>query len=97
MVTYLKKSFLQYNLASRLKHFSVKGWKQSQHRTQDVCHLRSDTFIKNLSKIGSLQPAQGSPTPTDGSARPETNKKCKKKIVRWDSNSKHFGIFFEWR
>lgn len=35
-----------------------------------MCHLRSDTFRRNLSKIGSLQPAQWSLTPTDGSARP---------------------------
>lgn len=71
-LAHLKKSFLQYNFASRLKHFSVSSCKQSQHRTHDVCHRRSDTFNKNLSRIGSLQPAHGSPpTPTDGSARPK--------------------------
>lgn len=68
--THLKKSSLQYNFASLLKHFSDKGFWHSQHTTHDVCHRRSDTFNKNLSKIGSLQPAQGSPTPIDGSARP---------------------------
>lgn len=71
MKTYLKKSFLQYNFASRLKHLSVNGCKHSQHLTQCACHTRSSTFNKNLSIIGLLQPAQGSPTPTDGSARPE--------------------------
>lgn len=76
--TYLKKSSLQYNFASLLKHFSDKGFRQSQHTTHVVCHRRSDTFNKNLSKIGSLQPAQGSPTPIDGSARP-----AKKFQRRW--------------
>lgn len=71
LVIYLKKSFLQYNFASRLKHFSVNSDIQSQHRTHDVCHRRSHTFSRNLSRMGSLQPAQWSPTPTDGSARPK--------------------------
>lgn len=71
---YLKKSSLQYNFASLLKHFSDNGFLQSQHVTQDVCHRRSNTFNKNLSNIGSLQPAQGS-HPIDGSARPESIEK----------------------
>lgn len=77
---YLKKSFLQYNFASRLKHFSVSSVIQSQHRTHDVCHRRSHTFDRNLSKMGSLQPAQWSPTPTDGSVRPVKTKEDKNYI-----------------
>lgn len=68
--TYRKKSFRQYSLASRLKHLSVRGCRHSQHRTQCACQPRSRTLRRNLSSIGLLQPAQGSPTPTDGSARP---------------------------
>lgn len=68
--TYLKKSFLQNNFDSRLKHFSANCCRQSQHRTHVTCHLRSDTLSRNLSKIGSLQPAQWSLTPTVDSARP---------------------------
>lgn len=67
--TYLKKSFLQYNFASRLKHFSVKGVRHSQHLTHEACQPLSSTFNKNLSKMGLLQPAHGSPTPF-GSDRP---------------------------
>lgn len=76
-LTHLKKSFLQYNFDSLLKHFSVNGWRHSQQRTQDACHPRSRTFNKNLSNIGLLQPAHGSPTPTGGSLRPaKTDKNC---------------------
>lgn len=69
--TYLKKSFLQYSLESLLKHFSVSGWVHSQQRTHEACHALSRTFSKNLSKIGLLHPAHGSPRPTAGSPLPK--------------------------
>lgn len=67
---------------------SVKGCKHSQHRTHDACQPLSKTFNKNLSKIGLLQPAHGSPTPTEGSARPENLMIERKKKVsfNWITN-----------
>lgn len=56
--TYRKKSLLQNNLPSLLKHFSFKVVPQSQQRTQLACHGLSNTFNKYLSKIGFSQPAQ---------------------------------------
>lgn len=57
---YLKKSFLQYSLPSREKHFSVKVHLHSQHWTHLMCHGLSKTLSKNLSRIGFSQLAQWS-------------------------------------
>lgn len=82
---YLIKSFLQKSFPSRLKHLSIKGPLQSLHRTQCWCHRRSHTFRRNFSKMGWLQPAQWSPTPTDCSAWPVT----KHKIIVTGKLKKH--------
>lgn len=55
---YLKKSFLQYSLPSREKHFSVKLHLHSQHCTHLTCQALSSTLSRKRSRIGLSQPAQ---------------------------------------
>lgn len=55
---YLKKSFLQYSLPSREKHFSVKLHLHSQHCTHLTCQALSNTLSRKRSRIGLSQPAQ---------------------------------------
>lgn len=68
---YLKKSFLQYSLPSREKHFSVKLHLHSQHCTHLTCQALSSTLSRKRSRIGLSQPAQwtmalaGLQTPAD--------------------------------
>lgn len=54
---YLKKSFLQYSLPSREKHFSVKLHLHSQHWTHLTCQALSSTLRRKRSRIGLWQPA----------------------------------------
>lgn len=56
--SYLKKSFLQYSLPSREKHFSVKLHLHSQHCTHLTCQALSSTLSRKRSRIGLSQPAQ---------------------------------------
>ena len=55
---YLKKSGLQNNFPSLLKHLSVRAQLQSTQRTHSACHVRSSTVRRNLSIMGFSQPAQ---------------------------------------
>lgn len=57
-VSHLKKSFLQYSLPSREKHFSVRLHLHSQHCTHFTCQARSSTLSRKRSRIGLSQPAQ---------------------------------------
>lgn len=68
--THLKKSFLQYSLPSREKHFSVNVHLQSQHWTHLMCHGLSSTLSRNLSTIGFSQLAHWSMVRTGGIPEP---------------------------
>jgi len=54
---YLKKSFLQNNFSSLVKHLSVSIALQSKHRTHAECQALSKTFTRNRSSIGFPQAA----------------------------------------
>lgn len=56
-IAHLKKSSLQNSLSSLEKHLSCSVVLQSKHLTQLACHARSNTFNRNLSRIGFWHPA----------------------------------------
>lgn len=78
---YLKKSFLQYSLPSREKHFSVKLHLHSQHCTHLTCQALSSTLSRKRSRIGLSQPAQWTMALT-GRTTPQM--KCSTHTHKWN-------------
>ena len=76
-----KKSSRQSSCPSRLKHLSRRKQRQSAHCTHAQCHVRSSTFSRNLSTIGSWHPAHTTAIAAPTSDRPDRKQMAPKYVA----------------